>query len=39
MLSFALVVGYFSDESALEQLSWQDCLREAAKNHPDLIVA
>lgn len=30
---------FFKDAQAEETLSWQDCLREAAKNHPDLIAA
>ncbi|MFA5157137.1 MAG: TolC family protein [Candidatus Omnitrophota bacterium] len=31
---------FFQAEAfAVETLSWQDCIREAAKNHPDLIAA
>jgi len=29
----------FKSAPAEETLSWQDCLREAAKNHPDLLAA
>jgi outer membrane protein TolC len=37
ILSFLLII--FKQASAEEILSWQDCIREAAKNHPDLIAA
>jgi len=30
---------FFSHASAQEVLTWQDCVQEAAKNHPDLISA
>lgn len=30
---------YIHGAVAQEVLTWQDCLREAAKNHPDLVVA
>lgn len=39
LLSIVFFAGSFSQAGAIEQLSWQDCLREAAKNHPDLIAA
>ncbi|MFA5276152.1 MAG: TolC family protein [Candidatus Omnitrophota bacterium] len=29
----------FSNSCAEDKLAWQDCVREAAKNHPDLIAA
>jgi len=31
--------GFLSNVRAEEILTWQDCIREAAKNHPDLISA
>lgn len=36
-----IIFGFFysSEVIAEEVLSWQDCLKEAAKNHPDLISA
>ncbi|MFH1458188.1 MAG: TolC family protein [Candidatus Omnitrophota bacterium] len=34
-----LFSGFFISARAEETLSWQDCVREAAKNHPDLISA
>ena len=38
LLSFFL--GFFSqDAHATEVLEWKDCVREAAKNHHDLIAA
>jgi outer membrane protein TolC len=33
------VVSFVGQAKADEILSWQDCLREAAQNHPDLIAA
>jgi TolC family type I secretion outer membrane protein len=30
---------FFNNAPAEESLTWQDCIREAAKNHPDLIAA
>jgi len=30
---------FFVDARAEEALNWQDCIKEAAKNHPDLIAA
>jgi outer membrane protein TolC len=38
-LTFAFVVSSMSQSWAADELTWQDCLREAAKNHPDLISA
>ena len=39
--SVALAVLFISCNSVIaeETLSWQDCIKEAAKNHPDLIAA
>ncbi len=41
--NFLLIILIFSGSSALasadNSLSWRDCLREAARNHPDLIAA
>ncbi len=37
VLLFLLVS--FKESLAEELLSWQDCIKEAAKNHPDLIAA
>lgn len=37
LILFFLV--YFGRASAEEVLSWRDCIKEAAKNHPDLIAA
>ncbi len=34
-----LLLSVYSPLAAGEILSWEDCLREAAKNHPDLIAA
>src|SRR3989338_3868106 len=31
--------GFISDVKAEDPLTWQDCVKEAAKNHPDLISA
>ena len=39
LVVFFLVVSLPLSASAQESLTWQDCLREAAKNHPDLIAA
>lgn len=38
---FILTVMMFSgfELVSAQELTWQDCLREAAKNHPDLIIA
>ncbi len=36
---FSILAGSFSQAWALETLTWTDCLREAARNHPDLIAA
>ena len=30
---------FFSGSQAEEALTWGDCIKEAAKNHPDLIAA
>ena len=30
---------FFAKANAQEPLNWQDCIKEAAKNHPDLIAA
>lgn len=35
----AISVIFLSKASAQESLTWQDCLKAAAKNHPDLIAA
>ena len=39
LITVFMVFGYFSSVWAGEELSWPDCLREAAKNHPELIAA
>ena len=37
---FSLLLFFFSNEiKAEEMLTWSDCIREAAKNHHDLISA
>src|SRR3989338_10929088 len=36
-VGFLIFAGSFA--GAQEELSWEDCLHEAAKNHPDLIAA
>jgi len=38
-LSLVYFFAYYSLSFAGEVLSWQDCIREASKNHPDLIAA
>jgi len=35
----ALGVSFLPAAGAEETLTWGDCVREAAKNHPDLIAA
>ncbi|MDD5691812.1 MAG: TolC family protein [Candidatus Omnitrophica bacterium] len=40
LISVIFLTGLFSSLYAAEEvLSWQDCIKEAAKNHPDLIAA
>ena len=40
LLLFSLLIfAGFSRSSAEESLTWQDCIKEAATNHPDLIAA
>ncbi|MFH0827934.1 MAG: TolC family protein [Candidatus Omnitrophota bacterium] len=36
---FLLLACFFKNARAEEALTWQDCVKEAAKNHPDLISA
>ncbi len=39
-LVFILFLSVFFDKAAAEEvLNWQDCIKEARKNHPDLISA
>ena len=38
-LTSFFILCFFRQAAALEALEWKDCLREAAKNHPDLIAA
>ena len=38
-LIFILFISFIKSASAQDVLSWQDCLKEAARNHPDLISA
>jgi len=39
LIGVLVVIGYSHLTLAAEELTWQDCLREAAKNHPDLIAS
>jgi outer membrane protein TolC len=39
LIVLALLIISYKFVSAEDILSWQDCVREAAKNHPDLIAA
>ncbi len=39
LLTILISAGFSAFASADNSLSWKDCLREAADNHPDLIVA
>jgi len=40
VLIILFIFGIFPDKSSAEEiLDWQDCIKEAAKNHPDLIAA
>ncbi|MDD2680242.1 MAG: TolC family protein, partial [Candidatus Omnitrophica bacterium] len=38
-ITIIFLVIFYNLVFADEMLSWQDCIREAAKNHPDLIAA
>ncbi len=39
LVGMFIVFECLSLASATQEMTWQDCLREAAKNHPDLIAA
>ncbi len=39
IISLVCFYGFLNKAGAEEVISWQDCIKEAAKNHPDLIAA